>query len=249
MSDSVIEIKDVSKHFTHSFDHTYSVKKNLINFFSGNHKKPEITKYVILDNVSFSIKKGEFVGIMGRNGAGKSTILKMISGIFVPNEGSIKTFGRIAPLLELGAGFVDELSGYENIFLNAAILGFSHKETQSKIKDIIDFSELGSKMEYPVRTYSSGMLVRLGFSIAAHLDADILLFDEILAVGDVGFQEKCLKKVKDLNTQGKSIILVTHTPDLVSTYCTRCILIDNSKIAFDGSPEAGAHKYRELFQI
>jgi len=247
MNNTVIDVKNVTKFFTHSFDQTYSIKKNLIQFFSLKKKKKEVSTYIVLDDVSFSIKKGEFVGIMGRNGAGKSTILKMISGIFSPNKGEIITSGKVAPLLELGAGFVDELSGYENIFLNAAILGFSHKETLLKIKEIIDFSELGEKMDHPVRTYSSGMLVRLGFSIAAHLDADILLFDEILAVGDVGFQEKCLKKVKDLNQSGKSIILVTHTPDLVSDFCSRCILLDQSKVAFDGPSKEGAQRYKELF--
>ncbi len=244
--DYVIELKQVSKFFYDESSSSKSLKQRLSTLFFKKDKSSPVT-YDVLKDVTLKVIKGEFLGIMGRNGAGKSTILKIIAGIYHPNSGTVESRGKIVPLLELGAGFVEELSGYENIILNAAIMGFSRSEAELKVKRIIEFSELGSKINAPVRTYSSGMMVRLGFSIAAHLDADILLFDEILAVGDAGFQTKCLKKVSELFHAGKTIILVTHTPELISTHCSRCILVDNAQVVFDGPASIGARKYEQLF--
>ncbi|WP_413294133.1 ABC transporter ATP-binding protein [Bdellovibrio sp. HCB185ZH] len=243
----VIQLQSVTKKFTYWQNRPRDLKRYLVNLFSRQ-KLGVVQQHVtVLSDISFEIFPGEFVGIMGRNGAGKSTTLKIISGIYSPTHGEVKINGKIAPVLELGAGFADELSGFENIFLNAAILGFGRKETEEKISSIIEFSELGDHIQAPVRNYSSGMLVRLAFSIACHLDAPILLFDEILAVGDIGFQRKSLMKIEELHKQGKTIILVTHSPEQVSSYCNRCILIDKHSVAFDGDAKEGAKRYLEEF--
>lgn len=245
--ETAVEFSHVSKGFTVTRGGARDIKHHLIKIFRSKmfteHKE---TRHV-LDDVSFTVKRGEFVGIMGRNGVGKSTLLKMISGIYRPSAGEINVKGRLAPVLELGAGFADELSGYENIALNASILGYSRNQVTERIEEIIQFSELKDQIHDPVRNYSSGMLVRLAFSIACHLDADLLLFDEVLAVGDVGFQTKCLSKIKALNAAGASIILVSHSPDQVGLNCKRCIVLDGAKIVYDGTALEGAQKYLELF--
>lgn len=243
----VIQVKNVTKEFVYWQNKPKDLKKMFVQFFSRT--KPEIVKHqvVILDDVSFNIYPGEFVGIMGRNGVGKSTILKIISGIYTPNSGSVKIHGKIAPVLELGAGFSEELSGYENVFLNAAILNFGKKRVDEVLNSIIEFSELGDHIHAPVRNYSSGMLVRLAFSIACHMDAPILLFDEILAVGDLGFQKKCISKIRELFSSGKAIILVTHSPEQVKLHCTRCLLFEDKKLVFDGDATEGAKKYELEF--
>lgn len=242
MKNPVISFENVSKNFIKWNNRPRDLKKYLTTFFRKNSTEKQV--FSVLKNVSFSIMSGEFVGIMGRNGAGKSTLLKLIAGVYFPNSGKIKIEGKVAPVLELGAGFAHELSGYENIFLNASILGYGREKTLKYLNDIIEFSELGEHLYAPVRNYSSGMLVRLGFSIAAHLEAPILLFDEVLAVGDISFQKKCLNKIDELFREGRSIILVTHNPDQVSKYCTRCILIDGHEVVFDGDAELGANEYR-----
>ncbi len=244
-----IEVTHVSKHFTYSPGSSRDLKTNLIQFAKNGFRRQETKKIRldVLEDISFSIYKGEFVGIMGRNGVGKSTILKLITGIYQPNSGSIKTYGDIAPLLELGAGFSPELSGYDNIFLNAAILGYGRKRTLLLVDAIIDFAELREKIYLPVKKYSSGMLVRLGFSIAVHLDAPILLFDEVLGVGDAGFAAKCLAKVHEIHKSGRTIVLVTHSPESVRAHCSRCIVLDEKKKVFDGEPERGAEIYLGAF--
>jgi len=240
----VISVRNVSKSFVLWEDRTDSLKKVLINLIKLNFKVATKRKIEVLEDVSFDIYPGEFVGIMGHNGAGKSTILKILTGIYIPSSGSVKINGTIAPLLELGAGFTDELSGYDNIFLNASILGFGRKRTNELLNSIIEFSELGDRIHSPVRNYSSGMTVRLAFSIAVHLDAPILLFDEVLAVGDVAFQEKCITKILDQHKQGKSIILVTHSPEIVEKFCNRCIVISHKRKIFDGNPLDGVKVYK-----
>lgn len=247
MSKPVISFERVSKSYYYWHNRPYSIKKMLIQLVNGKLDMGNQIKLDVLDDVSLKIFPGEFVGIMGRNGAGKSSLLKLIAGIYMPNSGTIKIEGKVAPLLELGAGFADELSGYENIFLNAAILGFGKHRTMEYLDSIIEFAELGDKIHMPVRNYSSGMMMRLGFSIASHLDAPILLFDEILAVGDVGFQKKCIDKIQELYKSGRSIILVTHSPYQVEQFCSRCILIDDKKVIFDGDAKSGAKKYLEVF--
>jgi lipopolysaccharide transport system ATP-binding protein len=247
----VIDVKNVSKHFDININNPRNFKKILSDIFAKNEDESHFRRRItVLDDVSFQISRGEFVGIMGRNGVGKSTILKMISNIYKPNSGTIYTKGRIAPLLELGAGFSEDLSGYENIFLNAAILGFSKKEAEQKSSQIVAFSELGDHINLPVRTYSSGMLVRLGFSIAVHLDSEILLFDEVLSVGDAGFQAKCIDKIKSIHIENKrTIILISHSPGQVNQFASRCILLDHGKKVFDGSAEEGTKAYSALFGL
>ena len=244
----VISVQNVSKKFSFNADAHRNLKKLLIAAMKFNLKKSTVQEFAVLDDVSFEIFPGEFVGIMGRNGAGKSTILKIISGIYAPTKGRVVVNGVIAPLLELGAGFSMELSGYDNIFLNAAILGFGRERTLSSLESIIDFSELRDRIHLPVKKYSSGMLVRLGFSIAVHLDAPILLFDEVLGVGDAGFQEKSLNKIRALHESGRTVILVTHDPAAVKQNCTRCIVIDHCKKVYDGAVTEGAETYLNAFR-
>lgn len=248
MNQPVIEFQNVSKSFKTWHDRPPTLKALLSNLAAFRFRMGHRESKQVLSNINLSIYPGEFVGFMGRNGTGKSTLLKLISNIYRPTSGKVLTRGRIAPLLELGAGFASDLNGYENILLNGSILGFSRSEIMSKMDSIVEFSELGSNIEQAVRTYSSGMLVRLGFSIAAYLDAQILLFDEILAVGDVGFQEKCLQKIREVHKQGRTIILVTHTPKQVEDFCSRCIVFDHEGVHFDGSAKDGVNSYLRLFQ-
>lgn len=243
----VIEFSHVSKAFTVTRGGARDIKHHLIKIFRRKMFEQHRELRTVLNDVSFSIEKGEFVGIMGRNGVGKSTMLKIISGIYRPNGGTIVVRGKMAPVLELGAGFADELSGYENIALNASILGYSKKQVAERVEAIVEFSELKDQVFDPVRNYSSGMLVRLAFSIACHLDAEVLLFDEVLAVGDIGFQNKCLNKIKELNRAGASIVLVSHSPEQIAHHCSRCIVLDQGRKIYDGPAQMGTQKYIELF--
>lgn len=243
----IIKVSGLTKKFKFGAGRPNSVKSLLVSLaqgkisFGGNSKD-----FTALNDISFEILPGEFVGIMGRNGAGKSTLLKIISGIYQPTTGSVAITGGIAPLIELGAGFNPELSGYENIFLNSAVLGFGRKATNTSLQAILDFAELGEHIYAPVRNYSSGMLVRLGFSIATHLEAPILLVDEILAVGDLGFQEKCIGKIRELHEKGRTIVLITHSPESVESHCSRCIVIDNHQKVYDGPAKEGVRVYSGL---
>jgi ABC-2 type transport system ATP-binding protein len=245
----MISFKSVSKSFFRWQERPNNLKKILSNMLKAKTDFGAKREFQVLKDINFEIHRGEFVGIMGRNGAGKSTMLKLISSIYQPTTGQIYTKGRIAPLLELGAGFSEELSGYENVFLNAAILGYGKKHIESLMNEILDFSELGEHIFKPVRTYSSGMLVRLGFSIAVHLDVPIFLFDEVLAVGDAGFQNKCIAKIKEIYQSGRTIVLVTHSVDLIKSFCSRCILIDGGVVVFDGAPNEVAQRYEDLFTL
>lgn len=238
-----ISVSHVTKSFNFHTERPNSVKSLLINLLRGDFSFGTKQTFKVLDDVSFEIYQGEFVGIMGKNGAGKSTLLKLISGIYTPTTGSIKTFGPIAPLIELGAGFHQELTGIENIYLNASILGFGKQEAESKLSEIIHFSELGEHIHRPIKNYSSGMLVRLGFSIATQLSSPILLVDEVLAVGDLSFQRKCIAKIEELHRSGRTVILITHDPSAVRNHCQRCIVIDNKKKIFDGPSEDGVLVY------
>jgi len=240
--ETVISVNHLSKDFNFSNERPTSLKSYMTQMMKGQFSFPHQT-FKVLEDVSFEIGKGEFVGIMGKNGAGKSTLLKLISGIYTPTSGTIKTEGVIAPLIELGAGFHSELTGIENIYLNASILGFGKKVTEEALPKIIEFSDLHEHVHRTIKNYSSGMLVRLGFSIAVHLDAPILLVDEVLAVGDVNFQRKCIAKIEELHKKGRTIILITHNPEAVRTHCNRCIVIDDHKKIFDGSPQEGVAIY------
>jgi len=196
-----------------------------------------------LKNVSFEIKKGEALGIIGPNGAGKTTILKILSKITEPTEGKAEVNGRVASLIELGAGFHPDLTGKENIYLNGTIMGMSRKEVDSKYKDIVEFSELEEFINTPVKRYSSGMYLRLGFAVAIHIEPDILLIDEVLAVGDISFQLKCLKKIRELITQNKSIVFVSHNLSAVREICDKTIFILHGNIEYIGSTEESINRY------
>ena len=239
----VIEVDKLHKSFQFISDRPETLKTLLVKLASLKLKRSPKQHFEVLKNISFQIQRGDFVGIMGRNGAGKSTLLKLLCGIYFPTSGKIKITDRVAPLIELGAGFNPELSGLENVYLNAAILGFGRDQTKEALPAILGFSELGQHIYAPVKNYSSGMLVRLGFSIATHLEAPILLVDEVLAVGDIGFQEKCLKKIHELHSKGRTIVLITHSPEAVKQHCNRCIVIDDQTKIFDGAPEEGANLY------
>jgi ABC-type polysaccharide/polyol phosphate transport system ATPase subunit len=242
-SKPVISVQNVTKKFAHWDSQHDSLKSILVDLVKGNLKLGKKKEFIALEDIHFDVHQGEFVGIMGRNGAGKSTLMKIISGIYCPTSGSVKVNGAIAPLIELGAGFSGDLSGYENIFLNAAILGFGKAATQKAVPKILEFSELGELIHMPVKNYSSGMLVRLGFSIATTLTAPVLLLDEVLGVGDALFQQKSLRKIHELHNEGRTVLLITHDPSAVVEHCSRCIVIADHKVIFDGDPERGKNAY------
>ena len=200
--------------------------------------------FMALDGVSFDVKKGERVGIIGHNGAGKSTLLKLISRVTAPTSGCIGLNGRVASMLEVGTGFHGELTGRENIYMNGAILGMTRKEIDNKIEQIIAFSECRQFIDTPVKRYSSGMYVKLAFSVAAHLDSEIMIMDEVLAVGDMAFQKKCLEKMNDVSkSQGRTILYVSHNMNTIRELCDRAIVLDHGKVVFDGGVEDGIEKY------
>jgi lipopolysaccharide transport system ATP-binding protein len=199
-----------------------------------------------LKNVSFSIKKGETVGIIGKNGSGKSTLLQMICGTLSPTAGSIEVQGRIAALLELGSGFNPEFTGRENIYMNAAILGITKKEIEAKFEDIVAFADIGDFIERPVKTYSSGMYVRLAFAVAVHVEPDILVIDEALSVGDELFQRKCFSKIENIRASGATILFVSHSASSIVELCDRAILIDSGEFLIDGAPKDVVNRYQKL---
>lgn len=224
-----IFVEDVHKHF--KLRHTHSIKET---FVAAMRRKPLTSEFQALDGVSFSIGEGEAVALMGFNGSGKSTMLKLISGVLRPDEGQVLTRGRVAGLIEVGAGFHPDLSGRENVYLNAAILGMSKKETKEQFDAIVEFSEIEKFIDTEVKHYSSGMFLRLAFSVAIHTHVDILLIDEILSVGDEPFQRKCITRVRELHSQGKTLVVVSHDLNMVSDLCERGIVIGNGKVRFDG---------------
>ena len=206
--------------------------------------------FMALDGIDLTVSKGERLGIIGHNGAGKSTLLKLLSRVTAPTEGKICVDGRISSMLEVGTGFNPELTGRENIYLNGAILGMSKSEVDSKIDEIIEFSECGQFIDTPVKRYSSGMYVKLAFSVAAHLDSEILIMDEVLAVGDMKFQQKCLGKMSDVSEkQGRTVLYVSHNMNTVRRLCTRCVVLSKGKVIFDGDVEAAIEIYMQDKEI
>lgn len=228
-TDYSIEVSHVTKSFKVYKDRGY-VLKDLILF--ANRRKFE--KRQVLNDISFTVKRGEAVGLIGHNGCGKSTTLKLLTRITAPDSGTIRMNGRVSSLIELGAGFHPDMSGRENIYINASIFGLTKEEIDRKLKDIIDFSELQEFIDNPVRTYSSGMYMRLAFSVAINVNADILLIDEILSVGDANFKEKCFNKMCELKENGTTIIVVSHSLGQIEQLCDRCIWINDGKIVRDG---------------
>jgi lipopolysaccharide transport system ATP-binding protein len=236
----VIDIIDVWKLFRLYQERANMLKEVFINLFCSGNKYDE---FWALKGVSFSVQKGESMGIIGRNGAGKSTIFKLISGVLAPERGKVVVKGRISPLIELEAGLHPELTGLENIYLNGAIYGISKSEVKEKLEEIIDFSGLGQFIHVPIRTYSSGMHARLGFSLAVNVDADILLIDEVLAVGDAEFREKCYDKIRQLKRKGVTIVYVSHQLKTVVELCDRAIWLDKGEVKMEGNPRKGVDEY------
>lgn len=227
-----IEVQNVSKSFKVYLDKGTTLKERLI-FYKRN--KYKINK--VLNNVSLEIPQGQAVGIIGHNGCGKSTLLKLLSKIIYPDNGKIIMKGRVSSLLELGAGFHPDMSGLENIYINASIFGLSKKEISTRLNDILSFADLGEYINNPVRTYSSGMYMRLAFSVAINVDADILLIDEILSVGDASFQDKCFEKLKEIKENNTTIIIVSHSLNQIEKICDRTIWINKGEICKDGTPQ------------
>ena len=235
-----IEVQDVYKTFDVYLDKANSLKEKLL-FWKRNRK--EVRE--VLKGVNLNIKKGEAVALIGVNGSGKSTLLKVVSGIIYPNKGKIITNGKLTSLLELGAGFHADFSGRENIYFNASIFGLTKKEIDNRLEQIIEFSELQDYIDNPVRTYSSGMFMRLAFAVAINVDADILLVDEILSVGDQHFQTKCINKMKELKKEGKTMVFVTHSLGSAKELCDRSVWLSNGKIKMDGDTNTVIEKYIE----
>lgn len=239
----VVRVRGVRKSFVVRQDN--SLKDRIVTFARHRQHRRE---YVALDDVSLSIKAGSTVGLLGVNGSGKSTLLKLIGGILSPDAGTVETRGRLAALLELGAGFHPELSGRENVFLNAAILGLTRAETEARYDDIVRFSGIGEFIDNEVKFYSSGMYMRLAFAVAVHTDPDILLVDEVLAVGDEAFQRKCMDKIRSFQREGRTIILVSHSAGQISELCDTTFVLQDGVIAYEGGVRGGLNALRDIME-
>lgn len=240
--DVAIKVEGVHKSFKLPHENVNSLKSSIVNFW--RHKRGYEMQHV-LKGVSFEIKKGEFFGIVGRNGSGKSTLLKLISQIYTPDKGNIQVNGKLTPFIELGVGFSPELSGRDNVYLNGALLGFSREEMDAMYDEIVEFAELERFMDQKLKNYSSGMQVRLAFSIAIRANSDILVLDEVLAVGDEAFQRKCFEYFAELKRNKKTVILVTHSMDSVQAFCTRAMYIEEGEIKLIGNTGEVARAYEE----
>ncbi|QXX98186.1 ABC transporter ATP-binding protein [Serratia marcescens] len=249
-SDNVaISIQDINKCF-YVYNNPHDRLKQFIlpriNHMFGREQNSYYKEFWALKGVSFEVNKGETVGLIGKNGSGKSTLLQIICGTLTPTSGTISTKGRIAALLELGSGFNPEFTGLENIFLNAAILGLSKEETERKLDAIAAFADIGEFIHQPVKTYSSGMVVRLAFAVQAQVDPDILIVDEALAVGDAKFQAKCFDRLRQLKDNGTSILLVTHSGEQIVTHCDRAVLLNSGEKLYQGTPKIAVNKYMDI---
>jgi lipopolysaccharide transport system ATP-binding protein len=241
-----ISVRGLSKSYTimHGEEKHTTLAERIVARVKNPLHRPRIETFSALSDVSFDIKRGDVVGIIGRNGAGKSTLLKILSRITGPSKGEVRLYGRVGSLLEVGTGFHPELSGRENIYLNGAILGMSKKEITKQFDAIVDFSEIEKFLDTPVKRYSSGMYVRLAFAVAAHLNPEILIVDEVLAVGDAEFQKKCLGKMKEVSEgQGRTVLFVSHNMAAISHLCGTAIVLRSGKVAFAGSADAGVVEY------
>lgn len=236
-----IKVENMTKSFKLFYDKPNTLKERLVFF---NHKSNELR--TVLQDINLEIKKGETVALIGTNGSGKSTLLKLMTKIIYPTKGIITPKGKLTSLLELGAGFHPDFTGRENIYFNASIFGLTRKEIEFRINDIIEFSELGNFIDSPVRTYSSGMYMRLAFSVAINVDAEILLIDEILAVGDQHFQDKCMDKLEELKNSDKTIVIVSHSLDSVKRLCNRAIWIYEGKVRMDGKSNEVVEEYLKI---
>ena len=236
-----IKVENLTKEFKLFYDKPSTLKERLVFW----NKKKENSR-IVLKDINLTIKKGETVALIGTNGSGKSTLLKLMTKIIYPSKGKLTTNGKLTSLLELGAGFHPDFTGRENIYFNASICGLTKEEIEKRVDEIIEFSELGEFIDSPVRTYSSGMYMRLAFSVAINVDADILLIDEILAVGDQHFQDKCFAKLTELKESDKTIVIVTHSLEQVRKLCTRAIWIYEGEVRLDGKPDKVVDEYLKV---
>ena len=240
--ENIIEVNNVSMEFFLPNEKVDNLKEFFIRLVKG---KMERKKHKVLDNISFSVKKGESIGLIGHNGAGKSTLLKILTGIMRPTEGRVMVKGKVAPLLNLGAGFDNEASARENVYLNGAILGYSKREIEHKYKEIVDFAELHDHMNMPLKNFSSGMVARLGFAIAIDVNPDILLVDEILSVGDENFRKKCAAKIDELRAKGVTFVIVSHNMSQIKNLCQKAVWIEDSHMRAYGDSKEVCDKYIE----
>lgn len=240
---NVIEVRNVSKKFRIYMDRGHSLKEKTLSLKRNKYEEKQVLK-----DISFDVHCGESVGLIGHNGCGKSTMLKMLTRIMYPDNGTIEIAGKVSSLLELGAGFHPDMSGRENIYINASIFGMSRKEIDEKLQEIISFSELGEYIDNPVRTYSSGMYMRLAFAVAINVNADVLIVDEILAVGDINFQRKCLNKMREIQNQGATVVLVSHSMEQILDVCDRCVWIQDGLVAAVGDSKKVAKQYLDYME-
>lgn len=238
--ESIIELNNVSMEFFMAEQKIDNLKEFFIRLIKG---KMERKKHKVLENISFSVKKGESIGLIGHNGAGKSTLLKIITGILRPTSGTVKVKGVVAPLLNLGAGFDYEATAKENVYLNAAILGYSKKEIEKKYNEIVDFAELHDHMNVPLKNFSSGMVARLGFAIATDVNPDILLVDEILSVGDENFRKKCAQRIEELQQKGVTFVIVSHNMSQIKKLCQKAVWIEDAHMQDFGDSASVCDKY------
>lgn len=238
---TAIEVKGINKQFV--LRHSRSIKEAVVWLVSG--RKGDLSeKFHALKGVDLDVQQGETVALLGFNGSGKSTLLKHISGVMIPDSGTVRTRGRVAGLIEVGAGFHHDLSGRDNVYLNGAILGMTEDQINERFASIVEFAEIGQFIDTEVKFYSSGMYLRLAFSVAVHTDPEVFLVDEILAVGDEPFQKKCIAKIQELAAEGKTLVVVSHDLDLVSRICSRGVLLDHGEVIFDGPIRAAVAKMR-----
>lgn len=242
-SDIAINVEHLTMEFKVSNDKIDTIKEYVIRTIKRNKRQAKTVK--VLDDISFTVKRGEKLGILGFNGAGKSTLLRIIAGIYEPTEGEISINGKVAPLLELSAGFDKNYSGKDNIYLNGALLSMDKEYLDSKYDEIVEYSELGDYINFPVKNYSKGMKAKLGFSIATLIDPDILIIDEILSVGDIKFRKKSGEKINEMMAEGVTVLLVSHSINQVRRICDRCIWIDNGKLIMEGTSEEVCNAYVE----
>jgi ABC-2 type transport system ATP-binding protein len=240
--DFVVRLDDVTVSYHVPSERINTFKEYAIRRIQG---KVSHREFLALEHIFLEIKRGEVFGIIGNNGAGKSTLLKVVARVLFPTLGRVRVNGRVAPLLELGAGFHPELTGRENVFLNGAILGFTHAEMQNNLERIVDFAELGGFIDAPMRTYSSGMWARLGFAVATDDRPDILIVDEILAVGDENFQQKCANRIQQFREEGTTILVVAHNMDLIQSMCQRAVWLDHGHVKIIGTPQEAIKAYRD----
>lgn len=257
----MVKIENVSKQYRLGMIGGTTLKEALQRWWAKVRKKEDPTrkigaknynkgeKFMALSGVSFEVKKGEAIGLIGHNGAGKSTLLKLLTRVTAPTEGKIYLNGRVASMLEVGTGFHGELTGRENVYMNGAILGMTKKEIDAKIEDIIEFSEVREFIDTPVKRYSSGMFVKLAFSVAVHLDAEIMLMDEVLAVGDINFQQKCIKKMRDVADSGRTIIYVSHNMSTIRQLCDKCVVLSKGQVIYEGDVESAIKIYAKEEEV